>query len=154
MANNAGQVPAITETSVRQQADRLDEDGSQSSVSSALKLGETHAVAELAALTDDGDKEAGGMTRLERITTSFGDRPEYFRNTLQEVAFVMQATVATASTAFLMGTALIITVPVSLDLKMTQGEISWISASTSCVIPFSSFLFPIQGRVFAFFKYL
>jgi len=83
---------------------------------------------------DDHDNpEAGGMSRLTRITTSFGARPDCFKNTFQEVAFVMQATVATASSAFLSGTALIITVPVSLDLGMTQGQISWISASTSCV---------------------
>ncbi|KAI0395922.1 MFS general substrate transporter [Xylariaceae sp. FL0594] len=81
---------------------------------------------------DEDDPE--GMSRLERIaTTGFGARPDCFKNTLQEVAFVMQATVATASSAFLSGTALIITVPVSLDLGMTQGEISWISASTSLV---------------------
>ncbi|KAI1185762.1 MFS general substrate transporter [Nemania serpens] len=133
MANSAEQITTVADMSVRQQADRLDEDGPQSSASSALKPGEIHAMAELFALTDSSDKEAGGMSRLERITTSFGARPECFSNTLQEIAFVMQATVATASTAFLMGTALIITVPVSLDLNMTQGEISWISASTSLV---------------------
>ena len=49
---------------------------------------------------------------------------------LPEVSFVFQATVATATTSFLTGVALIITVPVSQDLGMTQGEIAWISAST------------------------
>lgn len=146
-ANSAEQAPAVTETSVRRQADRLGEEESQSSPSSVSHPGEAHGMAELVALTDSSDKEAGGMSRLGRIKTGFGARPEYFSNTLQEIAFVMQATVATASTAFLMGTALIITVPVSLDLNMTQGEISWISASTSCVI-----LFPpspwIQGSAF------
>jgi hypothetical protein len=88
---------------------------------------------------DHNDPGAGAMSRLTRITTSFGARPDCFKNTLQEVAFVMQATVATASSAFLSGTALIITVPVSLDLGMTQGQISWISASTSCVTPFIFF---------------
>ncbi|KAI1113136.1 major facilitator superfamily domain-containing protein [Nemania sp. NC0429] len=137
MANGSEQAPAVAaETSMPQQADGLGHDGSQSSQrSSALKPEEIHTTAELEldGLTDHSDEEAGGMSRLERIKTSFGARPECFRNTLQEVAFVMQATVATASTAFLMGTALIITVPVSLDLNMTQGEISWISASTSLV---------------------
>ncbi|KAI0457522.1 MFS general substrate transporter [Xylaria acuta] len=118
--------------SPRQQADGFDgepEAGSPSSTSSALKIeAENQASAEAA-----GDDKEAGMSRLERITTSFGARPECFKNTLQEVAFVLQATVATASSAFLAGTALIITVPVSLDLNMTQGQISWISASTSLV---------------------
>ncbi|XDG09462.1 hypothetical protein ABKA04_009077 [Annulohypoxylon sp. FPYF3050] len=77
--------------------------------------------------------EEDGLSRLERIKTHFGDRPECFKNTFQEVSFVFQATVATATTSFLTGVALIITVPVSRDLGMTQGEIAWISASTSLV---------------------
>ncbi|KAI1461288.1 MFS general substrate transporter [Annulohypoxylon moriforme] len=77
--------------------------------------------------------EEDGLSRLQRIKTSFGDRPECFKNTFQEVSFVFQATVATATTSFLTGVALIITVPVSRDLGMTQGEIAWISASTSLV---------------------
>ncbi|KAI1755586.1 MFS general substrate transporter [Xylaria castorea] len=115
--------------SSRQQADGLDgapEVGSPSSASSALKIEENRVSTEVA-----GDDKEAGMSTLERITTSFGARPDCFQNTLQEVAFVLQATVATASSAFLAGTALIITVPVSIDLNMTQGEISWISASTS-----------------------
>ncbi|KAI1738779.1 major facilitator superfamily domain-containing protein [Xylaria scruposa] len=110
-----------TKMSSRQQADGGGgpEMRSPSSTSSALKIEENQASSEGA----DDDKEAG-MSTLERITTSFGARPDCFKNTLQEVAFVLQATVATASSAFLAGTALIITVPVSIDLNMTQGEIS------------------------------
>lgn len=77
--------------------------------------------------------EEQDLSRLERIKTHFGDRPECFKNTFQEVSFVFQATVATATTSFLMGLSLIITVPVSKDLGMTQGEIAWITASTSYV---------------------
>ncbi|KAL7627678.1 hypothetical protein AAE478_001872 [Parahypoxylon ruwenzoriense] len=80
-----------------------------------------------------GGDEEHGLSRLEKIKTNFGDRPECFKNTFQEVSFVFQATVATATTSFLTGVALIITVPVSQDLGMTQGEIAWISASTSLV---------------------
>ncbi|KAI2473034.1 MFS general substrate transporter [Annulohypoxylon bovei var. microspora] len=82
--------------------------------------------------TTNGHEE-DGLSRLQRIKTHFGDRPECFKNTFQEVSFVFQATVATATTSFLTGVALIITVPVSKDLGMTQGEIAWISASTSLV---------------------
>ncbi|KAI0875882.1 major facilitator superfamily domain-containing protein [Hypoxylon argillaceum] len=110
------------------QSDGGPESESQSSGSSAFKPAESPATAEVAS-----DDKGAEMSQLERITTSFGARPECFKSTLQEVAFVMQATVATASSAFLAGTALVITVPVALDLNMTQGEISWISASTSLV---------------------
>ncbi|KAI1133600.1 major facilitator superfamily domain-containing protein [Nemania abortiva] len=115
-------------------SDREPEAESQSSASYALKTGENEAaVATPEAVTRTGDDMEANMSRLERITTSFGARPECFKNTLQEVAFVLQATVATASSSFLAGTTLIITVPVSLDLNMTQGQISWIGASTSLV---------------------
>ncbi|KAI0171796.1 MFS general substrate transporter [Hypoxylon sp. FL1284] len=81
----------------------------------------------------DEEEQQHDLSRLERITTHFGDRPECFKNTFQEVSFVFQATVATATTSFLSGVGMIITVPVSRDLGMTQGEIAWISASTSLV---------------------
>ncbi|GAW18897.1 hypothetical protein ANO14919_083800 [Xylariales sp. No.14919] len=122
--------------SLRQQIASVDGAMSPSSdsASSTSKAEENQATVGAAAgkAGGDDDKEPG-MTPLERIKTSFGDRPACFKNTLQEVAFVTQATVATASSAFLSGTALIITVPVSMDLHMTQGQIAWISASTSLV---------------------
>ena len=115
----------------------MDEERSQSSdASSASKVEDGPAT--MAGNAVGGISDGKGeptMSQLERITTGFGARPECFKNTLQEVAFVTQATVATASSAFLSGTALIITVPVSMDLHMTQGQISWISASTSYVAP-------------------
>jgi hypothetical protein len=134
MANAAEQIPEITVMSLRRQADRLGEEPGatpQSSASSTFKGEENPALALNDAAATDTE---AGMSRLERIATSFGARPDCFKNTLQEIAFVAQATVATASGAFLSGTALIITVPVSLDLGMTQGQIAWISASTSYVL--------------------
>ncbi|KAI1816503.1 MFS general substrate transporter [Poronia punctata] len=127
----------ITESSSSsslQQAGQEPITASQSSATSISK-GENAVMVKEEGLgtTDDGDDAEAGMSTLERITTSFGARPDCFKNTLQEVAFITQATVATASSSFLTGTALIITVPVSLDLGMTQGQISWISASTSLV---------------------
>ncbi|KAI2624148.1 MFS general substrate transporter [Hypoxylon sp. NC1633] len=80
----------------------------------------------------NGDEEHG-LSRLEKSKTNYGERPECFKNTFQEVSFVFQATVATATTSFFIGVTLIITVPVARDLGMTQGEIAWISASTSLV---------------------
>ncbi len=80
--------------------------------------------------TEAADVEQG-TTALSRVVSKFGERPECFANTLQEVSFVFMATVATATTSFLAGTGLIITVPVSHDLGMNQGQIAWITASTS-----------------------
>ncbi|KAH8681577.1 major facilitator superfamily domain-containing protein [Xylariales sp. PMI_506] len=70
---------------------------------------------------------------LSRIKTGFGERPECFKSTFQEVSFVFQATVATATTSFLTGVGMIVTARIGQDLGMTQGEISWITASTSLV---------------------
>ncbi|EMR61403.1 putative major facilitator superfamily protein [Eutypa lata UCREL1] len=80
-----------------------------------------------------GDVEQGAAVSLARVVSTFGDRPECFANTLQEMSFVLMATVATATTSFLAGMAQIITVAVSQDLKMTQGQIAWIAAATSLV---------------------
>ncbi|KAI0840783.1 MFS general substrate transporter [Hypoxylon sp. FL0890] len=121
MAATSEQVPEITEISLEQA--RAENEADATPKSSSLKE---------SAPTINGHEEHG-MSRIERIKTRFGDRPECFKNTFQEVSFVFQATVATATTSFLTGVALIITVPVSQDLGMTQGEIAWISASVSLV---------------------
>ncbi|KAK6065839.1 WD domain-containing protein [Seiridium cupressi] len=72
-------------------------------------------------------------TALQRTKTHFGDRPACFKNTFQEVSFVFQATVATATASFLTGVGMIVTASIGRDLGMTQSEISWITASTSLV---------------------
>ena len=117
MAVPSEQIPEITEVSLDQT--RAENEAGASPQGSSFKD---------SAPTVNGDEEHG-LSRIERIKTHFGDRPECFKNTFQEVSFVFQATVATATTSFLTGVALIITVPVSQDLGMTQGEIAWISAS-------------------------
>ncbi|KAI1142396.1 MFS general substrate transporter [Hypoxylon sp. FL0543] len=121
MAVPSEQVPEITEVSLDQA--RAGNSTDATPKSSGFKE---------SAPAMNGDEE-DGLSRIERIKTHFGDRPECFKNTFQEVSFVFQATVATATTSFLTGVALIITVPVSQDLGMTQGEIAWISASVSLV---------------------
>ncbi|KAL8381799.1 hypothetical protein RB595_005860 [Gaeumannomyces hyphopodioides] len=67
---------------------------------------------------------SGGGSRL-------GPRPAVFRSTLHEVVFVFQATLATMSSSFLIGASSTVLAPIARDLAMTQGEVSWISASTS-----------------------
>lgn len=121
MAAPSGQTSEIIEMSLNPAKTGQDVDSTAKSSSSS---GSIH--------TTNGDEEHG-MSTLERIKSKFGDRPECFKNTFQEISFIFQATIATATTSFLSGVALVITVPVSRDLGMTQGEIAWISAATSYV---------------------
>ncbi|KAK4240889.1 major facilitator superfamily-domain-containing protein [Achaetomium macrosporum] len=64
-------------------------------------------------------------------TTPFGARPACFTSTALEIAFVLQATMATATSSFFQGASAIITASVGRDLGMTQGQITWITASTA-----------------------
>jgi hypothetical protein len=84
----------------------------------------------------------------------FGERPACFSSTFQEVSFVFQATVATATSSFLTGVGMIITANIGRDLGMTQGEISWITASTSYVGIFLTPLHLLLLPVFLFYSSL
>lgn len=87
------------------------------------------------ALTLSTDESASERKDAANGTNNyFGDRPECFKNTFQEVSFVFQATMATATSSFLTGVCLIVTASIGRDLGMTQGQISWITASTRCVL--------------------
>jgi len=74
-----------------------------------------------------GEKRRGGGGGASR----FGERPKYFKSTFQEVVFVIQATNATAANSFFQGASAIVTASIGRDLGMTQGQISWITASTA-----------------------
>ncbi|KAI5919851.1 major facilitator superfamily domain-containing protein [Camillea tinctor] len=132
MASAAEQVPEITGLAPQHVGDSSGKETETTSQTSNTLNDEDDKPGAGAGPEADADSEQG-MSTLQRIKTHFGDRPECFKNTLQEVSFVFQATVATATTSFLSGVALIITVPVARDLGLTQGQISWISASTSLV---------------------
>ena len=80
---------------------------------------------------DPGRQETRGETDSESHDRAFGSRPACFKNTAQEVAFVFQATMATATSSFSQGASAIITASIGRDLAMTQGEITWITASTA-----------------------
>ncbi|KAK3390280.1 major facilitator superfamily-domain-containing protein [Podospora didyma] len=69
--------------------------------------------------------------KLMSSKPAFGERPACFKNTWQEVAFVFQATNATAASSFFQGASAIITASIGRDLGMSQGEITWITASTA-----------------------
>lgn len=89
------------------------------------------ATSELTLIADEGALEREHAAN--RTNNYFGDRPDCFKNTYQEVSFVFQATMATATSSFLTGVCLIVTASIGRDLGMTQGQISWITASTRCV---------------------
>ena len=60
-------------------------------------------------------------------------RPACFHSTVQEVLFVLTATMATAMSSFLTGGNIVITSLVGEQLHMTNAEIAWISAASSSV---------------------
>jgi len=63
----------------------------------------------------------------------FGTRPVCFGSTLQECAFVMTATLATAQTSLFGGIVACITSRIAEDLHMSIAEITWLSAAQALV---------------------
>ena len=96
---------------------------------------DTPATATAEAARTSKELEAGGADVAGSKTGSpspgIGPRPAYFKNTFQEVAFVSQATIATATNSFFGGAVSIVTASIGRDLGMTQGQITWISAASS-----------------------
>jgi hypothetical protein len=60
-----------------------------------------------------------------------GGRPEVFKSTLQEVLFVLTATMAIGISSMTAGSITVITSFVGKDLNMTTPEITWLSAASS-----------------------
>lgn len=71
--------------------------------------------------------EAGRVSKSD----GFGQRPQCFRNTFQEILFVFMATIGMATNTFLVGATVIVTASVGKDLGMSQSQISWIGAATT-----------------------
>jgi hypothetical protein len=63
-----------------------------------------------------------------------GRRPECFSSTIQECMFVLTATMSIGMSSFLYGLSTVITASIGRDLKMSSAEITWIGASSACVI--------------------
>ncbi|KAF4974190.1 hypothetical protein FZEAL_8868 [Fusarium zealandicum] len=77
---------------------------------------------------------SGGEKQLSvqnKTVSGLGARPECFKNTFQEVAFVIMATVAMATNTFLTGSTVIVTAAIGKDLGMSQSQISWIAAAAT-----------------------
>lgn len=70
--------------------------------------------------------------------TEIGERPECFTSTVQEILFVLTATMSIAMATFLNGICTVITAEIGRDLHMTSAEITWINASSSFVFPLFS----------------
>jgi len=79
--------------------------------------------------------EAGMTISPESSTTATelpsNGRPACFRSTVQELLFVLTATMAVSMTSFLAGVTMVITSSIGDDLHMNSAEITWISASSS-----------------------
>ncbi|KAL7898740.1 MFS general substrate transporter [Trichoderma sp. SZMC 28014] len=60
-----------------------------------------------------------------------GQRPECFKNTFQEICFILMATLAMATNSLVTGAMIIVTASIGRDLHMTQAQITWISAATT-----------------------
>ena len=82
-----------------------------------------------------GDLEKVGSTATigaslhEAETDPYGSRPACFKNTFEEILFVLTTTFAIAQSSLLGGVIICITSYVGRDLHMTAGEISWINAA-------------------------
>ena len=60
-----------------------------------------------------------------------GSRPACFKNTFQEVLFVLAATMAIGMTSFLAGSITVTSSFIGRDLDMSTAEITWISSASS-----------------------
>lgn len=81
----------------------------------------------------DAEKAAAGeesMEPLQEVTTN-NVRPACFRSTIQEVLFVLTATMAIAMGALLSGSIIVTSSFIGRDLNMSQAQITWIAASSS-----------------------
>lgn len=76
------------------------------------------------------EKNSRALEELERVETN-NIRPACFKSTVQEVLFVLTATMAIAMSSWLAGSATVISSFVGADLDMTTAEITWITSATA-----------------------
>jgi MFS family permease len=72
----------------------------------------------------------GHMDPIEPVQTN-NVRPSCFNTTLQEVLFVLTATMAIAMGALLTGSITVVSSYIGRDLHMTTAEITWITSASS-----------------------
>ena len=78
---------------------------------------------------EDHNKTQDSME--EKMPSKLGDRPACFKNTLQEVLFVLTATMAIAMGTMAAGSVIVISSFVGKDLNMTTAEVTWIASASS-----------------------
>lgn len=92
---------------------------------------EDHSDKNITGPDHDLERHHSHLSRVQSIKQSLGQRPACFKNTLQEVSFVAQASIAMSTTTFVVGASSIVTASIGRDLGMSQGEISWIAAAAT-----------------------
>ena len=85
-----------------------------------------------------GSKEIEMRKHLQEITVVQNDeppkpntRPACFRSTVQEILFILTATMGIAMSTFLIGCTIVISTFAARDLNMTTSERTWITASSA-----------------------
>ena len=66
----------------------------------------------------------------QMVPSKLGDRPECFKNTLQEVLFIFTATMAIAMGSITTGSVIVISSFIGTDLRMTTAEITWVTSAS------------------------
>lgn len=76
------------------------------------------------------EKNGSTMDPIEQVQTNSG-RPVCFSSTVQEVLFVLTATMAIAMGALLTGAITVISSFIGRDLDMSTAQITWISSAST-----------------------
>ena len=74
--------------------------------------------------------EANTMEPIEPVTTN-NARPACFNSTVQEILFVLTATMAIAMGSLLSGSVIVISSFIGRDLGMSQAQITWVASASS-----------------------
>ena len=83
-------------------------------------------------MSHDADaREAEQIEPVQPASTPFGARPACFSSTLQEVLFVLTASMAIGINSFLYGAVTVISSFVGRDLNMSTAELSWMQGASS-----------------------
>jgi hypothetical protein len=85
----------------------------------------------------DTEPSAEALTPPSEEQLKAGGRPEAFKSTIQEILFVLTATMAMGMSSFLFGAGTVITAQIGRDLHMTSAQITWINASSSYIFTFT-----------------
>lgn len=108
--------------------------GTSASVNSIFTGDDTRPVTGAASGYEDQQQDLEAhrtLSRVQSLVQAVGQRPACFKNTIQEVSFVTQATIAMSTTTFLVGATSIVTASIGADLGMSQAEIVWIAAAST-----------------------